>query len=202
MRISKADTGPRMNLAITPQEREVAKAVKAEFKKALHDLEDAMKTIITIREAVVEERPTKEDLKNKYLGRLLRYRGKIKKAFDTFLLHVKKVLEAMNDISDPEMERLQEILISELDELSDGVEAVLQLLTDPDRDGFTKALEGLSAQLEKRQKSIGEVVESQIFGHIEHDILGKMKVSELQFNIRRRARILRQLLGRDKNGIY
>lgn len=196
MRISKADTGPRMNLDITPKERQAANKAKSEFKKILQELENAIKTVTTLRDAVVEERPSKEDLKNKYKGRLLRYRRKIRDAFNVFLQHTKDALEDLQNISDPEMERLREILIAEIDELSDGVEAILDLLDEVEKEGFTKTLEAITAQLEKRYQSISEVIESQLFGHIEQDILGKMKVSDLQFKIRRRARIIRQLLRR------
>lgn len=196
MRISKADVGPRMNLKITPKEIEAAKKAKAEFKVIIKELSKAVKVVVALRDAIVEERPSKDDLKNTYRGRLVRYRKKIRDAFNVFLSHTKSALEILVAISDPEMERLREILTAEIGELSDGVEALLDLLDEVEREGFTKALEGLVAQMEKRNQSIAEVIDSQLFNHIDQDILGKVKISELRFNIRRRARILRQLLER------
>jgi hypothetical protein len=196
MRISTANTGPRMNVDITPKERVIAKQVKAEFKIILKEMEKAINIVMDLRDALVEERPSKDILKSKYRGRLVRYRSKIRNTFNVFLAHVRDTLHTMDDISDPEMDRLREILIAEIEELSDGVEAMLDLLKESDRESFTQTLEGIAAQLEKRQKSITDVIDSQLFNHIEHDILGKVKVSELQFNIKRRARVLRQLLSR------
>jgi len=186
-------TGPRMTLVVTDAERAIAKIVKDDFKKILKKLDKAIRTVTDLRDAIVEQRPEKDELKNKYLGRLLRYRRKIRDTFNDFLSSTKISLEKLAKISDPDMIKLREIIIAEIGELSDGVEAILDLLNEVEREGFTKTLEQLAAQLEKRQKSIIDVVDSQLFNHIDHDILGRMKISELQFRIRRRARILRQL---------
>ena len=188
-----ATSGPRLTLEVTEKERNVAKSVKKEFKQILKDLDEALKTVFDLRDAVVKERPSKDKLHGDYRGRLLRYRRKIVKVFNKFLKKIKKTLEALNNISDPEMINLRDIIISEFDELSDGVEALLDLLKDVDRDGFTKSLERLCTQMEKRQRSIKSIIDDQLFGHLENDILGKMKISSFLPRIRRRTRILRKI---------
>jgi hypothetical protein len=195
MRLSQADSnGARMVLEISDKERKIAVEVKKDFKNVLRKMDDAIKTVIDLKMAVAEERPSKDDLKTKYRGRLLRYRNKIKKSFNDFLRPTKLSLEKLEKISDPEMIRLREIIIAEIGELSDGAESVMDLLDEADRDGFTKTLEKITAQMEKRQKSIIDVIDSQLTGHIDHDILGKMKISEVKFRIMRRARIIKQLV--------
>lgn len=194
MRISIAGSGPRMVLNITDQERAVAKEAKKEFGEHLKRLEKALRTITDLRDAIAEQRPSKEDLKGKYRGKLLRYKRKVQKVFNDFLLPLKESLEKLSEISDPDMIKLREIIIAEVGELSDGAEAIIDLLEEVDRDGFTKSLEGLAQQMEKRQRSIVDVIENQLFNHIDHDILGRMRVSEMQFRIRKRARIIRQLM--------
>lgn len=194
MRTSNAASGPRMTLDITPEEREVAKTVKKSFVNSLEELDKAIRTIVDLRDAISNERPSKEDLKSKYKGKLLRYRKKIKSAFNSFLTDIKKNLEKLSEISDPEMIRLREVLIAEVGELSDGAEAMMDLLNEVDREGFTKTLEQLAQQIEKRQKSIKDVIESQFVTHIDQDILGKMKLSNMRFRIKKRSRIIRQLI--------
>ena len=191
---TKTSAGPKMTLEITERERQVAKNVKKEFKTISRELDEAVKVVLDLRDAIVNQRPTKDDLDKTYRGRLLRYKKKIKEAFNHFLNHTKRTLEAAVEISDPDMVRLREILVAEIGELSDGVEALMDLLGETDRDGFTKTLEQIAAQLEKRQKSIADVIDNQLFNHIEQDILGRMKISEIQNRLRRRARILRQLV--------
>ena len=203
MKISKADVGPRMNLDITDRERQSAKSVKECFSKSLDKLDDAVRTVTDIRDAIVSQRPSKKDLQKKYRGRLLRYRRKIKNSFNELVIDVKKNLEGLSEISDPEMIRLREIIIAEVGEIADGAEAVMDALKDSERDSFTQTLEQLAAQIEKRQKSIKDVIDNQLSNHIEHDILGKMKLSELRFKIKRRARVVRQLVNdEDLNGFY
>lgn len=194
MRISNAETGPKMTLDITSEEREVAKTVKKNFVNSLEKLEKAVRTITDIRDAISNERPSKEDLRQKYKGKLIRYRKKIKNSFNSFLTDVKENLENLSKISDPEMIKLREVLIAEVGELSDGAEAVMDLLDEVDREGFTKTLEKLAQQIEKRQKSIIDVIDSQFITHIDQDILGKMKLSNLRFRIKKRSRIIKQLI--------
>jgi regulator of sigma D len=190
-----ADTGPQMVLDVTDEERSIAKEVKNDFKEILRKMDQAIIVILDLRDAVIEERPSREDLKNKYKGRLLRYRRKIKEVFNIFLIELKYGLEKLSKISDPDMIRLREILISEVDELSSGVEAIFDLLNEVDRESFTKTLEQISAQMEKRKKSITDAIDSQLFSHIDQDILGRMKISvkDMRFRIRKRARIIKQL---------
>lgn len=189
-----AATGPKMVLVISDEERAIAKELKVDFKKNIKNLDKAVKTIVDLRDAVVNQRPSKEELKDKYTGRLLRYRRKIRDVFNEFLTGVKGSLEKLSGISDPGMIKLREIIIAEIGELSDGAEAIMDILKETDRDGFTKTVEQITSQIEKRQRSIVDVIDNQLYNHIDHDILGKMKISEFQFRIRRRARLVRQLI--------
>ena len=188
-----ADQGPQLRLEVTERERASAKAIKKNFKRILKDLDEALKIVYDLRDAIVEERPSKDDLSNVFRGRLLRYRSKIIKEFNTFLQNLKGNLESLNQLLDPEMIKLRGLLISEFDELSDGVEALMDLLRESDREGFTQGLERLCTQMQRRRKSIGDVIDSQLFNHLEHDILGRLKISHLTPRIRKRTRLLRKL---------
>lgn len=185
----KTAGNPQMTLEITDKEREIAKKTKAEFKAIVKELDDAIRIVSDLKNSVIDQKPSREDLKGKYHGRLLRYRRKVRAAFNHFLEHTKVSLETAIGITDPEMLRLREILIAEIGELSDGVAALLDLLNDPDRDDFIKTLEQIAGQLKKRQQSITDTINNQLFGHLENDILGRIKISTIQ----RRMRILRQL---------
>lgn len=188
-----AEQGPRLRLEVTERERAAAKNIKKTFKQIADDLEESLAIIYELRDAIVQERPSKEDLKNKFRGRLLRYKSKIVKAFNTFLEKLKIALQSLSELMDPEMIKLRGLLVAEFDELSDGIEAVIDLLKNPDKEGFTQSLERLCTQLQKRERSIKDLIDSQLIGHLEHDILGKMKISHLKTKIRKRTRLLRKL---------
>ncbi len=191
MKQLNANVGPKMVLEITDTERETAKQVKEEFKAILKKLTSAIRVVTSLRDAIVEEHPSREDLKTKYHGRLLRYRRKILDTFNDLLTDVKTSLEKLSHISDPEMIRLREVIIAEVGELSDGVEAIVDLLKDSNRESFTKTLERITSQIEKRQRSIIDVIDNQLTNHINNDIFGRMKISDLRFRIMRRARLVR-----------
>jgi hypothetical protein len=171
----------------------LAKAAKKEFKAILKDLDNALEVIFELRDAIVQQRPSKEDLQNTYRGRLLRYRRKITEVFNKLLIRFKNAIESLGDITDPDMANLKKIMIAEFDELSDGVENVLSTLDDVDKEGFTKELERLCTQMQIRSTSINEIIDNRLVNHIDSDILGKMKVSELKTRIIKRTRMLQKI---------
>jgi len=185
--------GPKMTLKITDTEIATAKQVKEDVKDVLKKLDLAARSILDLKDAVIQQRPSQDDLSNKYRGRFLRYRRNMTRVFNELASSVKMVIDKLSTISDPDMIRLKEILVAEISEFSDGTQAVLDLLKEPDRAGFTNTLERISVQIDKRNRSIKDVIDNQLIGHIDNDILGKMKISELRFNIRRRSRIIKQL---------
>lgn len=186
---------PRFTTEITETEKRRAKQVKKLFKGILRQMDKSLQTIYDLRDAVVQDRPSKDDLKNKYFGRFLRYRRVITTAFNGLLNNLKVALTALAPINDPEMVKLRGLIVAEFDELSDGVESFLALLGDPDKEGWTKSVERIVAALEKRQQSIRNSIDNQLFGHLENDILGKLKISEVSLRARmiKRTRLLRML---------
>lgn len=186
---------PRFTTEITETEKRRAKQVKKLFKGILRQMDKSLQTIYDLRDAVVQDRPSKDDLKNKYFGRFLRYRRVITTAFNGLLNNLKVALTALAPINDPEMVKLRGLIVAEFDELSDGVENFLALLGDPDKEGWTKGVERIVAALEKRQQSIRNSIDNQLFGHLENDILGKLKISEVSLRARmiKRTRLLRML---------
>jgi hypothetical protein len=193
MRKIHADQGPRLTMEVSERERSLAKAAKKEFKAILKDLDNALEVIFELRDAIVQQRPSKEDLQNTYRGRLLRYRRKITEVFNKLLIRFKNAIESLGDITDPDMANLKKIMIAEFDELSDGVENVLSTLDDVDKEGFTKELERLCTQMQIRSTSINEIIDNRLVNHIDSDILGKMKVSELKTRIIKRTRMLQKI---------
>lgn len=186
-----ANQGPRLSVEVSEQERSIAKEAKKEFKEILGDLDDALKVIYDLRDAIVEQRPSKEDLQT-YSGRLIRYRRKITSVFNKLLVRFSNAIKLLNEITDPDMANLKKIMVAEFDELSDGVEGVLKLLDDTKKDGFTKELERLCTQMQNRNRSINEVIDNRLFNHIDRDILGKLKISSLKSRIIKRTRMLQK----------
>jgi hypothetical protein len=184
---------PRFTVEITEQEKNRAVEIKKQFKQILREMDKSLQIVYDLRDAIVQDRPSKEDLKSRYAGRMLRYRRVIVKAFNSLLTHLRIVLNNFSLVIDPEMLKLRGIIVAEFDELSDGIESLLALLGDVDREGFTKSLENITAQLERRQRSIKNSIDDQLFGHLENDILGKMKISSLKARIIKRTRLLRKL---------
>lgn len=193
MKHIRAQQGPQLRLDVSDKEREAAKNVKKGFKTLLKDFDASLSILFDLREALVDGHPSKDDLEGKFRGRFLRYRSKIVKSFNALLEQLKLLLESMGAIMDPEMAKLRNLIMSEFDEASDGVESMLSLLKEPGRKEFTKSIERICTQMQQRRTSIGDVIESQLFNHLEHDILGKLKISSLTTRVMTRTRLLRKL---------
>ena len=191
MEKKQANTGPKLKVDVSEQEQQTAKSIKKDLKSLLETIDDALPIIYDLKYAILKDHPSQEDLASKYKGRFLRYKRKIVDAFNAILLQVQKVLEEFDTILDPEMAKLRRITVSEFDDMSDVIEYILQLLNNPQRDGFTKKLEGFVSQLEKRRNNINDIIDSQIFSHIDVDILGKLKISEMKTRIYKRTRKIR-----------
>jgi hypothetical protein len=189
-----SDLGPRLTVQISPEEKQLAKNAKIEFKAVLKELKDVIGTILDLRDSINDQHPSKEDLDNKYKGRLLRYKRKIVKSFNIFLKHLQTNMGNLAKINDPDMIRLREILVAEVSELTDGVEKVLDLLDDAGKDNFTQTLQQITAQLEKRQGSINDAIGNQLFNKLDHDLLGVMRIGQLKFNIQKRSRLMLMLV--------
>lgn len=187
-----AEQSPKFTTDVPDGEKAIAKQVKKDFKDLLDSLDDALKLIYDFKDAVLEEHPSKEDLNNSYKGRVIRYKRKLVEAFNGVLEGLKKTVNSLQGIMDPEMLNLRALIMAEFDELSDGVEGVLDLFKDMNSDGFTKELERLCTQLKSRKTSISGIIDNQLMSHLENDILGKMKISSMQARIIKRTRLMRK----------
>ena len=182
-----ADNGSMMTVAITEKEKDIARKVKEDFSEALHSLVGSIDTVADLRDAVVSQAPTAEDIKDDYKLKFKQYKAVIMESFNKSLVKMKSSLELMAGILDPDMMRLREIIIAEVSELSDGAEAIMDALDESDKDDFIKKIEYVTNQMEKRERSVTEAIESQLFGHIDHNILGRMKISEVRYRIMKRS---------------
>ena len=62
MTLAKISVGPQMMVEISDAEREIARATKTEFKTIIKELDEALKVVLDLRDAVVNQNPTKEIL--------------------------------------------------------------------------------------------------------------------------------------------
>ena len=181
----------RMVLEISPEEKAVAIELKDDFKAILKQIEEAVKVVNDFTTALTDQHPSQDDLKNKYRGRLLRYRLKVKGLFNAFLVDTKAALEKLTTIADPNIIRLREVIIAEISELSDGAGVLLDLLKDVGQEGWSQKIEKVNAQMQKRLTSIKDVIQNQLENHIDHDIMGRLKISEIGVRIKKRSELLR-----------
>lgn len=193
MTIHRADRGPKLTIEVTEQERSAAKAAKKQFKKLLKQLDDALDLIFDFKASVVKEHPDQDSLHKTYRGRILRYRRKVQNTFNELLMSIQEHIKGLSSIMDSEMGNLRKLVLSEFDEISDLVESFLETLGETGREGFTQKLEKICTQLEQRKRSINDIIDEQLFNHLDTDILGRTKISSIKANIHKRIRLLRKL---------
>ena len=191
--LKKSDDSPQVSLNITSHERAVAKQVKKEFKHFLRLLDDSIEIIMDFRDVLSEEKPSKDSLNNKYNSKILKFRFKIRDVFNILLISAKKSIELLLEIADPDIIRIRDVIFAELGELSSAIEAILDILSNRKKDDFVSKIEEICANLEKREVSIKEVIDTQLFSHVNQNILGRMKISGIKERMVKRAKALRDL---------
>lgn len=188
----KSDYDTQLVTEIPEQQKVMAKKIKENLSKSLKQFDDALKVIYDFKDAVVADRPDRKALKDNF-GRIIRYRRKIINVFNKFFLNLKPVLEQLSTLKDPETVRLRNLIISAFDEISNTVESLTEIMEEVDRENFTKRLEAITTQLENRRQSINDVIDNQLFNHLEKDFLGKMKISSVRANIYKRKRKIKRI---------
>lgn len=175
-----------LSIDINESEQRQAKKVRSEFKKLVANLDGVFKSLGSLNAGLIglDENPQLSDYR--YL--FLKYRQRVQFLFNRFLdqfEHCLKELEKM--VSDRETLKLKNSIIGEVRELRDGVLTLLELLREPGRQEFVKMYRETFLRLDQRQSSLSEIITDSLFGHIDNNILGQIKIGKSKFRLSKRG---------------
>lgn len=166
---------PVYSVNITEDEKKQAATTRDNFKHLLKFMEDAFEHLYILDNALEGIGDTKNFIS---LGKLFsQYKRKTQKLFNVFIKHLEQALiELNNTISDSEMERIRDVIVSEVREIRDGVLDLLDLLDNPEDKTFIQDFRSTVERVGRRADSLREVITDQLFSHIDHDIMGQIRL--------------------------
>lgn len=178
----KAETA--FSLPVSEKEKELATAVRKEFEEVLKNLEEFDRYIKVFFDHL-------DDLNDKTdmaaINMLMKkYERKLKVKFNDFLSKLGDSLTHYNTmLSDTEMDNLRDLII----ECAKGMRSVLVALLkifgkvrDPD---FVTEAKAIYPSMSKSIEQMRRMIKIDLFGHIDGDILGRIRIGGAQFPLTR-----------------
>jgi len=168
---------PVFVLDISSDERKQAEKVRGEFKKLELLLGGAFESLGRLAASMqgLQHNDRMIELKSLFI----KYKHKVQDLFNEFLDQLQVSLEQMNEmISDSSTLKIRDTIVGEVRELRDGALEVIALLNRPEDPTFLKEFQEIFVRLSAREKSLREIISDQLTGHIDRDILGKIKLGK------------------------
>jgi len=166
---------PIYSIDITDNEMAQAAQTRKEFESLIFHMDDAFQHLYKLDSALES---LKDSANFSSLADLfVKFRRKTKKLFDVFIKQLESSLFSINKmISDSEMVRIKETIVAEIREIRDGVNEILQVLEVPTDPQFIQDYREIVERIGHRANSLEEVITDQLYSHIDHDILGKIRL--------------------------
>ena len=192
------------SVAISEEEKTAAKETLKEFDEFLRLLHVSRHHDEKLSSAIEGTELSQEDLfsirqKKRDLDRSHRdFREKARQRYLELISVFKSALEKMTILEqDTETFKIKTALTDTMQSLVDVLESFLEvvglgvkLYEDPSQ---IKKLIALNQKANQYVVGIESVIESQLKGHFERDILGRSRVADYKHNIRKRARLIRMM---------
>ena len=178
---------PIFVLEISNDERKQAEKVRKEFKKLELLLGGAFDSLGRLVGAMQGLQHNERMVELKPL--FIKYKHKIQDLFNEFLDQLQSSLEDMQTmISDSETIKIRDTIVGEIREIRDGALELINLLNRPEDANFLKEFQETFVRLRAREKALREILSDQLTGHIDRDILGKIKLGKSRLRLSKGVR--------------
>lgn len=166
---------PVYTVDISENEKSQATNTREEFQVLLDLMEEAFDHLYILDNALEGMQDTTG---LDQFGKLfLRYKRKARRLFNLFIKQLEKALKETNKtISDTELDRIRDTIVAEVRELRDGAIELFDLLENPENKTFIQDFRSTVERLGRRSDALRQVITDQLFSHIDHDILGQIRL--------------------------
>lgn len=168
-------SAPVYSIDISEDEQKQATQTRLEFEELLHVMEDAFEHLHILGDSLEGATETPQFAAMSKLFH--QYKRKTKKLFNNFIVQLEKALLALHTtVSDAEMNRIRDTIVSEVGEIRDGVITLLDFLDKPEDKDFAKSFKETVDRVFKRAEALEEIIQEQLFEHLDRDVLGKIRL--------------------------
>lgn len=168
-------SSPIYSIEISDEECQQAQATRVAFEDMLEKQEAAFEHLRLLSDSLTGAADSSVFLSMAKL--FVQYRRKTKKLFNEFITQLEESLKALNEtLSDSHMEKIRDTILNEVREIRDGVIEILEYLERPHEKTFIQDFTSTAKRLIERGEALNEIVTDELFGHLDEDILGELRL--------------------------
>jgi hypothetical protein len=166
---------PVYSVDISEEEQKQAQKTRDQFEDLVYKLDavfDHLEVLNSAFEGVAD---------SAQFGALVKlfhqYRNKTQRLFNEMIQQLELALKELNNtVSDTEMAQIKDTIVGEIREIRDGGIELLDLLEHPTDKKFVQTFKSTVSRVLQRGRALEEVIEDQLFAHIDGDILGRVRL--------------------------
>jgi hypothetical protein len=169
---------PIYSIDISEDEKSQAANTREEFQVLLEVMDEVVDYLNILNNALEGIQDTSE--LGQFNKLFLRYKRKARRLFNVFIKQLEKALKNVNKtITDTELDRIRDTIVAEVREIRDGAIELFDLLENPEEKTFVQEFRSTVERLIIRSDALKQVITDQLFSHIDHDILGQIRLGFL-----------------------
>lgn len=175
------------SMEVSPEEQAAATGVREKLSEFVDHLEEFQEFFSIFFESIDELTSGEELLP--IAGVFKKYQLKLRELYNNMIRSMASAIHAYQQIfQDAEMDEMQEIALQNVAESREQFIELMQRMDNFNDDEFITDAKELYEQINKYLDRARETVTDEWFGHIDHDILGKIRLSHQEFPLFIRGR--------------
>jgi hypothetical protein len=168
------------SMEVSDEERRAATAIRtkfAEFNTRITEFVDFFEILFSSLDQINEGKQLLP-----IAGVLKKYQFKLKELFNNVIMTLAAALDESSDkIVDTKMSNIRELVIQNMSEVRSLFIDLMGILDNFEDDAFVEKGKDLHEQINKYLEKVQEIVSSELFSHIDFDILGKIRLGSPGF---------------------
>lgn len=167
---------PTFNTKVSPEEKEAAKKVRILFEEFLKT-QDAVSTHLDVFfEKLAEIKDTSN--MQKISPVLRKYIQKYRDLCNEYIVALEKAVQfAACNFKDTDMNNIRDLIVESVRDIRNNSKDLIIAFSSIDSDQFVKNIQEIYEKIKKRMEQLEETISEELFGHIDYNILGKIRLS-------------------------
>lgn len=167
---------PTFSTKVSPEEKEAAKEVRVLFEKFLKAQDAASVHLSTFFE---ELKNTKDTSNIKKISPVLkRYIQKYRDLCNEYIKSLEDAVQyTAQAFKDADMNNIRDLIVESVRDIRNNSKDLISEFSNIENDDFIKNIEDIYEKISKRLEQLDETVSEELFGHIDYNVLGKIRLS-------------------------
>lgn len=167
---------PTFSTKVSPEEKEAAKKVRSLFEDFLKT-QEALSTHLSV---FFEELAETKDTSNmqKISPVLRKYIQKYRDLCNEYITALEQAVQfAACNFKDTDMNNIRDLIVESVRDIRNNSKELIIAFGNIDGEQFVKTIQEIYEKIKKRLEQLEETISEELFGHIDYNILGKIRLS-------------------------